>query len=259
LGHTPTAVFLVLIVVLSMLLGVAGVALTRRLVPVQRREPHNAALGIIYGGLYILFGVIVGFTSFIVLNNYNDVRTTVQSEAADVSRIYLLAQRLPEPRRHQVQELAKTYARVVVEEEWPLMRQGQASPRAQSLADELRSAIQGYEPTTSAQQSIYVQELTAANELDSDRATRLLDMHPRLPPILWIALLGLTVPMLLFAWLVGIEDTSLHMVGVAAFAAGVALILFTIAVLDRPFGTDARIGPQPFELVLHEIGGPGER
>ena len=84
-------------------------------------------------------------------------------------------------------------------------------------------------------------------------------MHPRLPPILWIALLGLTVPMLLFAWLVGIEDTALHMVGVAAFAAGVALILFTIAVLDRPFGTDARIGPQPFELVLHEIGGHGEQ
>jgi hypothetical protein len=242
-----------------MLLGVAGVALTRRLVPVQRREPHNAAMGIIYGGLYILFGVIVGFTSFIVLNNYNDARTTVQSEAEDVSRIYLLAQRLPEPRRHKVQGLAETYARVVVEEEWPLMRQGQSSPRAQALADGLRSAIQGFKPATSAQQSIYVQELTAVNELDSDRATRLLDRHPRLPPILWIALLGLTVPMLLFAWLVGIEDTSLHMVGVAAFAGGVALILFTIAVLDRPFGTDARIGPQPFELVLHEIGGPSER
>jgi hypothetical protein len=72
------------------------------------------------------------------------------------------------------------------------MRQGRASPRAQALAGELRSAIQGFEPATSAQQSIYAQELTAANELDSDRATRLLDMHPRLPPILWIALLGLT-------------------------------------------------------------------
>ena len=139
------------------------------------------------------------------------------------------------------------------------MRQGRASPRAQALANELRSAIQGFEPATSAQQSIYAQELSAANELDSDRATRLLAVRPRLPPILWIALLGLTVPMLLFAWLVGIEDTSLHMVGVAAFAGGVALILFTIAVLDRPFGTDARIGPQPFELVVHEIGGPGER
>ena len=111
LGHIPTAVLLVLIVLLSITLGVVGVALTRRLVPVQRRKPHNAAMGIIYGGLYILFGVIVGFTSYLVLTNYNATRTTVQSEAADVSQIYLLAQRLPEPRQHQVQELAETYAR----------------------------------------------------------------------------------------------------------------------------------------------------
>ena len=259
MGHTPTAVLLVLVVLLSMLLGVVGVALTQRLVPVERRKPHNAAMGIIYGGLYILFGVIVGFTSFLVLNNYNAARTTVQSEAADISRIYLLARRLPESKRDEVQGLAESYAHVVLEKEWPLMRQSRTSPRAQALADELRGAIQGFKPTTSAQQTIYAQELSAVNDLDNDRTTRLLDMHPRLPPILWIALLGLTVPMLLFAWLMGIEDTSLHMWGVSALAAGVALVLFTIAVLDHPFGTDVRIGPQPFELVLHQIEGTGEQ
>src|SRR5919199_83431 len=163
LGHIPTAVLLVLIVLLSITLGVVGVALTRRLVPVQRRKPHNAAMGIIYGGLYILFGVIVGFTSYLVLTNYNATRTTVQSEAADVSRIYLLAQRLPESKRGEVQGLAEAYARVVVEKEWPLMEQGRSSPRAQALADELRSAIQGFKPATSAQQIIYTQELTAVN------------------------------------------------------------------------------------------------
>jgi hypothetical protein len=42
-------------------------------------------------------------------------------------------------------------------------------------------------------------------------------------------------------------------------AAGVALVLFTIAVLDHPFGTDVRIGPRPFELVLHQIEGTGEQ
>jgi Protein of unknown function (DUF4239) len=259
LEYAPTAVLLLSIVLLSTALGVAGVALTQRLVPVQRRKPHNAAVGIIYGGLFILFGGIVGFTSFLVLNNYDDVRAMVQSEAADVSQIYLLAQRLPEPKRGEVQGLAESYARVAVEEEWPLMSQNRSSPRAQALADELRNAIQGYKPATSAQQSIYAQELSAVNELDNNRATRLLDMHPHLPLILWTALLGLAALILLVAWLVGIEDTSLHMVGVGAFAAGVALVLFTMAVLDRPFGTDARIGPQPFELVLHRIEGHGKQ
>jgi hypothetical protein len=65
--------------------------------------------------------------------------------------------------------------------------------------------------------------------------------------------------MLLFACLVGVEDTLLHMVGVSALAAGVALVLFTIALLDRPFGSELRVGPQPFELALHQIEGSGKQ
>jgi hypothetical protein len=255
LAYAAPAFLFVLIILLSILLGVAGVALVQRLIPVQRRNPHNSAIGILYGGLYVLYGVIIGFTAFLVLDNYNAARATVQHEAEDVSRIYALAQQLPESKRNEIQGLAESYARVVVEEEWPLMRQSRSSLRAQALAEELRSAVQEFEPTTSAQQSLYAQELIAVNDLDNDRATRLLDMRQRLPPILWIALLGLSVPMLLFACLVGIEDTRLHMLGVSALAAGIALVLCTIAVLDRPFGTEFRVGPQPFELVLHQIEG----
>jgi hypothetical protein len=31
--------------------------------------------------------------------------------------------------------------------------------------------------------------------------------------------------------------------------------MITIRVLDRPFGTDFRVQPQPFKLLLHEIEG----
>ena len=65
--------------------------------------------------------------------------------------------------------------------------------------------------------------------------------------------------MLLFSCLIGIEDTRLHMLGVAALGAGIALVLCTIFELDRPFGTDFRVGPQPFELVLHQIEGTGNQ
>ncbi len=65
--------------------------------------------------------------------------------------------------------------------------------------------------------------------------------------------------MLLFACLVGVEDTLLHMAGVSALAAGIAVVLFTIAVLNRPFGTELRVGPQPFELMVQHIEGAGEQ
>ncbi len=233
--------------------------MAQRRIPVQRRKPHKSAMGTFYGRLYVIFGVIVEFTAFLMLNKYNTARATVQNEAADVARIYELAQQFPESKRDEIQGLAESYARVVVEEEWPLMRQSRTSPRAQALADRLRSAIQEFKPATSTEQVIYAQELDAVNDLGKDRTTRLLDVGQRLPPIPWIALLGLSITMLLFACLVGIEDTRLHMLGVSALAAGIALVLFTIHLLDRPFGTEFRVGPQPFELVLHEIEGTGKQ
>ena len=42
-------------------------------------------------------------------------------------------------------------------------------------------------------------------------------------------------------------------VTVASLATGIALVLFKIFVLDHPYGTDFGVGPQPFELVLHEM------
>ena len=58
-----------------------------------------------------------------------------------------------------------------------------------------------------------------------------------------------------FSYLVGMESTRLHLLTVGALATGIALVLFTIGVLDRPFGTDFGVAPLPFELVLSEVGG----
>jgi hypothetical protein len=62
------------------------------------------------------------------------------------------------------------------------MRQGQTSPHAQALTDELRSAIQEFEPSTTTEQLIYAQELDAVNDLDKSREARVLDARLHLPP-----------------------------------------------------------------------------
>jgi hypothetical protein len=51
------------------------------------------------------------------------------------------------------------------------------------------------------------------------------------------------------------ENRRLHLLSVGALATGITLVLLTIAILDRPFGTDFQVRHQPFELLLHEIEG----
>jgi hypothetical protein len=69
---------------------------------------------------------------------------------------------------------------------------------------------------------------------------------------------SLGIDTILFTYyFVGMKTAWLHAVAVAALAAGIALILFAIGVLDNPFGTDFRVSPYAFEMALNTIEGSG--
>ncbi len=260
MAQVPTAVLGFLIISLAVLLVVAGVALTQRRVPLEIRKSHTTGLSQINGGLGAMFGVIVGFSAFLSLNKYHAAQLTVQSEAGDIEEIYRLSQPLPEPKQEQIQKLAASYAHVVVEEEWPLMRQGRTSPHADALAEELRRSIQeGYKTTTGTQQRFFGEELDVVDELDEDREARLTDVRVGLPGILWVALVVLAISLIGFSYLVGMESSRLHLLTVGALATAISLVLVTIGILDRPFSTDFGVRALPFELVLNEIGGKDTR
>jgi hypothetical protein len=248
-----------LILLLSVLLTVGGLVLVQRLVPLPLRESHNAAIGIIYAALYVMFGMVVGFSAYLVLNKYNASQNAVELEANSVEELYWLAEQLPEPKQDQIQQLATSYARTVVDEEWPSMEQGQASPRAEALANELRASVHGFEPATSAEQALYSQGLERVHDFTENRGTRLLSARVGLPPILWFVLVSLGIDTILFTYFVGMKSAWLHLAAVAALAAGITLIIFTISLLDSPFGTNFRVSPHAFEMTLNTIEGSGEQ
>ena len=257
--QVPTILLGLLLISLAMLLAVAGAFLAHDRIPIGLRESHTVPLGLINGGLTVTFGVIVGFSAFLVLNKYQAAEQRVQSEAADVEEVYRYAQELPEPERDQIQGLAVSYARTVVEEEWPLMRQGKTSPHADDLEEELHRSILLFEPTTGSQQTIYAQLLENVDDLGEDREARLLYVGQRLPSILWAALVGLAIILVVFSYLIGMENRRLHLLVVAALAGGIVLVLFMVGELDRPFGAEPRVGPEPFELVLDDLEVNGGR
>src|SRR5215208_7968764 len=133
-----TALYVILTVFVPMLVAVVGLVLVQRLVPPERREEHNDVAGFIYAVLGVAYAVVLAFMLISVWQDYNTAQTNVESEANELAGVYFLASRLPESERTHVQDLARTYARVVVEQEWPMMEQGETSPHADSLVRQLR-------------------------------------------------------------------------------------------------------------------------
>jgi hypothetical protein len=68
------------------------------------------------------------------------------------------------------------------------MRRGVASQRVGTLLEELRRAVQEFEPHTAAQEALYSAALAELDELEENRQYRLLAVREGIPYILWVVL-----------------------------------------------------------------------
>ena len=242
-----------LIVAVAMLIAVGGLVLVQRLVSTERRRQHNDVAGFIYAVLGVAYAVLLGLMLIAVWEQWNAAEATTADEANELAGIFWFAHTLPQPEGRHIQELARTYAQVVVEEEWPLMQQGSSSPKAWATLDELRGTILGLNPTAGAQQVRYNQILEQLHGLGDGRRERLLVAGEDLPSILWVVLILGGVITVGFTYLFGLDNTRVHLLMVAALAMIISLSLFTVAALDYPFKGDIRIHPAAYEHDLERF------
>src|SRR5215207_3635382 len=241
-----------LIVALAILIAVGGLVLVQRLYSTEQRKQHNDVAGFIYAVLGVAYAVLLGLMLIAVWEKWNAAEATTTDEANELAGIFWWAHALPQPEGRHIQELVRSYAQVVVEEEWPLMAQGRSSPKAWATLDELRGTILGLNPPT-AQQTGYDQMLEQLHDLGNARRERLLVAGQGLPPILWIVLILGGVITVGFTYLFGLENSLGHLLMVAALALIISMSLFTVAALDHPFNGDIRIHPGAYENDLERF------
>jgi hypothetical protein len=237
------------------LVSVVGLAVVQRLVPPERREEHNDVAGFIYAVLGVAYAVLLAFVAIAVWQDYKMAQTTAESEANELAGVYFLASRLPEPEGTNVQDLARTYARVVVEEEWPMMERGQTSPRADSLLRQLRLELLQFDPRTKGEQVLYEQGLAQLHDAIDARRSRLLEVREGIPNLLWVVLVLGGVITVTFTYLFGLKSNVAHALMVAALTLLICAILFTIGEFDDPFSGVVEIRPDAFKEMLGSFGG----
>jgi Protein of unknown function (DUF4239) len=243
-----------LIVVVATVVAVGGMVVVQRLVPTERRKEHNDVAGFIYAVVGVSYAVLLGLMLIAVWEQWNAAEEVTSDEANQLAGIFYFAHAVPQPEGRHIQELARSYAQEVVEEEWPAMEQGKSSPKAWATLDELRATILGLDPPTSAQQVPYSQArynqiLDQLHGLGDGRRERLLAASGGLPTILWVVLIGGGIITVAFTYLFGLENTLVHTLMVASLALIIALSLFSVAALDHPYKGDVRIHPDAFEQV----------
>jgi protein-S-isoprenylcysteine O-methyltransferase Ste14 len=256
-----TVVYGVLTVCAVVLVAVVGLEAVQRASPAARRLEHNDVAGFIYAVIGVIYAVLLALVVIAVWEEHEAAKATVGSEANELAEVFWLARRFQDPEGPRLQGLARSYARVVVEEEWPLVERGSSSPRAWALLDEMRLGVQGLGVSTPADQALFEQGLDRIHGLADARRTRLVEADEGIPAVLWVVLVFGGIVTVGFTYLFGLQNTWSHRLMVAAVAGVIALVLFTIGSLEYPFSGGTRIGPEAFELArdrfeASELGDP---
>lgn len=198
----------------------------------------------------MLFAVLIGFMVADSMQRFGEARQTVQHEASSLANVFRLADGLPESDCRQIRTLCAQYALEVVHDEWPLLAEKKASPKAWKIYRDIWTQCTHYEPITQRQSNTHSQLYESMMELGDARRLRVEALHSGLPLSLWVVLVIGGIATIIFTYFFAAHNANVQVVMVGIVSLVVCLNLFLLATYDDPFSGDVKVTPTAFETQL---------
>lgn len=247
-----------LILLALWLYAAIGLAAVRRwLLPQLHIRIEDAEFkGTMVQSVMVFYGLAVALIAVSVWQTYSDVSKIVSEEATQSASLYLDVSGYPEPYRSQLQSSLQDYLQYVIHEAWPGQKRGEVPKGGRAILNRLQSTLLPFEPVTEGQKLLHGETLRAYNQLIHARRLRIDAVETRLPTIMWVVVFVGAVISLSTSFLFKVEDFRLHGIMVMFLATFMALIIFMIFALDRPFHGEVGLSPEPYQLVYDQMMRP---
>jgi hypothetical protein len=229
----------------------AGTTLVRRHTPTEGRS-GNEAIGTVFALVGGLHAVVLAFVLISLYDTVSTARDGSYAEANNLVAVYWAGVAMPEPARGEIQDLARSYRRAVIDEEWPDMREGNTVTGPGSvLLDRLRTAINAAPAADDWQRDRRTDATNRLFALFQARQARLAAAeHNGVSAVVWIALIVGGILSISLAYLFDSPRLLTHIIMMASLAGTIALLLFAIYWLQNPFSTGALVAPDAFVSIL---------
>lgn len=249
--NVPTWILGLLVVGGVALLSVAGLFALRPFLPHHTKlRAHHDVAGPILGVVGVLYAVLLAFVMVTVWQNMDSTDGNVQTEANYLADIYRDSEAFTPTFRQRVAVLVREYRQAVVEEEWKTMEEGKMSPKVEAIMNQLWGLYTSYDPQSPKEQSFFDESVRKLNSFRELRRQRLMDAQAGLHPLLWFVLIAGMIATVSLTFLFGMEDVKAQVAMIVILALSIALILFTILLLDFPFTGDISISSEPFRQLI---------
>lgn len=247
LNSIPSGWLLVAAAAVAIAVVLPAVVIVRRLVPATREGYHAEISAPMLGVVAALFGLFLAFVIIIAYQNYLNASSNISRETESLSAIVRDSEAFPDPGGENVRRAVGTYVRAVVNQSWPLMRDGKTSNLAVAGLDDIYVAFRTVHPRSPQETSFYNDAVSQLDATLAARQDRLESVAGGIPSVIMILLLFNTVVILAYAVFVGSPNFWFHALGPAAIAVVVAVSLVVLVDLSYPFSGSVRVSPDSFK------------
>jgi len=247
--NLPAGLLFALIVVLPVCTSYVGISYMRRSTRrPQRSESHNNVAGFIFATVSAIYAVLLGFLIVDVWNQYYNADQAVIQESSAIIGAARTAMALPEPARGKILDRLRSYAEIVINEEWRSDVGLEGSPRALTTINEIW-AIYYSVPLDKVDTNM----TASLDALSAGREVRLLTNETSMPVIFWVVLVTGGVITISFCFILQMEDTRVHAGLTALLTAIITICLWLILLINHPFSGDFRVTTNAFKHAIYVI------
>jgi hypothetical protein len=250
LASVPSVLLCFLFVGGATALALAGMVLVRRSVTMETLESHQDVAGFIIAIVGVVYAVLLALVVIAVWEQFEAARVLADREANQVTGLYRLTAALPSRGSERLRPTLREYAEAVVNDEWPAMRRGQSSTRAQALYTDVWNQLTSLEPQTPREIAAYQEALSRLDGFGDARRSRLLASRESLPVVMWTVLIVGAITTIGFTYFFGVRRFAAQALMTSALTITIALALFLVYSMDLPFTGDVSVPPEAFEQAI---------
>lgn len=245
-----------LIILAAMAVGITAILLVRRSAPrgshFQNADRAAGVVGVVATG----FAVLLGFVVYLAFQSFETSRSGAESEARILIQQLQTAQLLPPDVSDELSGILVCYARTVVHDEWPRMREGNIGDSTNPWGIAAFGTLRSIDPQTLQQQTVYARSLELRTDRQLARQDRIRGTGDVIPTPLWMVLFISAAVVLVF--LVLFADPAESRFVQAMMMGGVVMMiassLLLLSFLNRPFNPGpSSLKPVAMERTLRTI------
>ncbi|MEA2787491.1 MAG: hypothetical protein QOF71_3595 [Candidatus Eremiobacteraeota bacterium] len=246
----PPWLVLLVAVALAVTLACAGHVAVRRAFPRIDFRLHNDVGGIVLGVVGGLFAVMLAFIVAIVWQEFDAATQRVAVEVGAATDLWHTSRGLPAPLGPSVRTNLIAYATAMVDDEWPAMRTGGRSKRAENVLTRTFEDVAQFRPANAGASNAQAASLQYLGALHDARHHRFDDNASGVSAFEWTILLIGALVVIGICYLVGLSSLRAQLLMTAAVAAMIAATFVLIFELDYPFRGDLSIEPAGWHEFL---------